>query len=312
MQRTHYTYIALVTFMCIMIVFCVVIWPKSSPLVKTGESMLQSIKLYKDDIPMKIKDAYDAWHECISGKLVPNFDKPDKVWQTFGDTVNGCYKQTPLKRINLTGVHNKDEFKYHIFNNTDHSPSVVVTLGVGWDVQAERKLKELLPNGSLFYGADPIYEENDKLFSSVGVFFPIAVGNETKLSQAYVMPKELKGNYEFQTMVHIDIITFLTKLTKTPFVDQLLMDNEGPEYDIIPMMGIGAEFDQNNIVVCQINAEIHHIYNDFKERLIRLMRKILDDRRYAVMQVGFTGHQRTFLLNLGNQRCVEKYIAQFF
>ncbi|KHJ98325.1 hypothetical protein OESDEN_01697, partial [Oesophagostomum dentatum] len=194
-----------------------------------------------------------------------------------------------------------------------HSPSTVVTLGVGWDVQAERKLKEQLPNGSLFYGADPIYEENDKLFSSVGVFFPIAVGNETKLSQAHVMPKELKGKYEFRTTVHIDIITFLTKLTKTPFVDQLLMDNEvavdsylcknafankclsqlnsrryaasdnrarvsegnifgsapyddylrcftdlirGPEYDIIPMMGVGAEFDQNNIAVCQINAEV--------------------------------------------------------
>lgn len=28
-------------------------------------------------------------------------------------------------------------------------------------------------------------------------------------------------------MVHIDVITFLTKLTQTYFIDQLLMDNEG-------------------------------------------------------------------------------------
>ncbi|VDO13982.1 unnamed protein product [Haemonchus placei] len=72
-------------------------------------------------------------------------------------------------------------------------PSVVITLGIGWDVQAEKKLKEQLPNGSRFYGADPIYEQNDKLYSEIGQYFPLAVGNETKVSQAYVMPKELKG-----------------------------------------------------------------------------------------------------------------------
>ncbi|KIH66480.1 hypothetical protein ANCDUO_03193 [Ancylostoma duodenale] len=110
------------------------------------------------------------------------------------------------------------------------TPSVVITLGVGWDVLAEQKLKELLPNGTLFFGADPIYEENAALYSTVGQFFPLAIGNETKLSKAYVMPKELKGEYQFQTMVHLDVITFLTKLTQTPFIDQFLMDNEGEGY----------------------------------------------------------------------------------
>ncbi|RCN41551.1 hypothetical protein ANCCAN_12491 [Ancylostoma caninum] len=84
--------------------------------------------------------------------------------------------------------------------------------------------------GTLFFGADPIYEENAALFSTVGQFFPLAIGNETKLSKAYVMPKHLQGGYQFQTMVHLDVITFLTKLTQTPFIDQFLMDNEGEGY----------------------------------------------------------------------------------
>ncbi|KIH57200.1 hypothetical protein ANCDUO_12612 [Ancylostoma duodenale] len=116
---------------------------------------------------------------------------------------------------------------YKDTSTVDNTPSVVITLGVGWDVLAEQKLKKLLPNGTLFFGADPMYEENAALYSTVGQFFPLAIGNETKLSKAFVMPKQLKGRYEFQTMVHLDVITFLTKLTQTPFIDQFLMDNEG-------------------------------------------------------------------------------------
>ncbi|EYC44742.1 hypothetical protein Y032_0451g1684 [Ancylostoma ceylanicum] len=174
--------------------------------------------------------------------------------------------------------------------------------------------------GSHFYGADPIYDENDRLFSSVGQFFPLAVGNETKLSSAYVMPKQLRGQYEYRTMVHIDIITFLTKLTHTLFIDQFLMDNEGAEYDLLPMMGRGGAFDQNGITVCQINSEMHHGHANFKERFASIVKRLLEDRRYAVFRQRqlteyiklATSHQRTFLLNFENRACVEKYVSQYF
>ncbi|VDK65144.1 unnamed protein product [Cylicostephanus goldi] len=78
------------------------------------------------------------------------------------------------------------------------------------------------------------------------------------------------------------------------------------------MMGVGKEFDQNGLTVCQINAEIHHIGVDFKERFAPLMRKLLSDRRYAILAVKFVGHHRTFLLNFENKKCVEKYLARFF
>ncbi|EPB79566.1 hypothetical protein ANCCEY_01386 [Ancylostoma ceylanicum] len=129
-----------------------------------------------------------------------------------------------------------------------------------------------------------MYEENAALYSTVGQFFPLAIGNETKLGKAYVMPKQLKGGYEFQTMVHLDVITFLTKLTRTPFIDQFLMDSEGPEYDLLPMMGVGREFDRNGIVACQINAEIHWGHTNFKERFAAMIRGLLNDRRYGIFK----------------------------
>ncbi|RCN35546.1 hypothetical protein ANCCAN_18585 [Ancylostoma caninum] len=65
-------------------------------------------------------------------------------------------------------------------------PSTVVTLGVGLDVLAELKLKKMLPKGSKFYGADPIYDGNDELYARVGKFFPLAVGNETTYDEASI------------------------------------------------------------------------------------------------------------------------------
>ncbi|KAK5972317.1 hypothetical protein GCK32_004204 [Trichostrongylus colubriformis] len=265
-----------------------------------------------DNRPAKVVEAFDAWHSCLSEALAPVMNDSQKLWNEFRDSVNRCYASSPMKGINLTGASNKDEFKFHIFNKTDQTPSVVITLGVGWDVLAEKRLKAMLPNGSRFYGADPIYEQNDKLYSEVGQFFPLAVGNETKVSRAFVMPKELGGNYEFRTMVHIDVITFLTKLTRTPFIDQFLMDNEGPEYDLLPMMGVGREFDQNGIIVCQINTEIHHGHKDYQNRFAAVFRQLLSDRRYAIFKVVTTSHHRTFLLNFEHQQCIDKYILQFF
>ncbi|KAK6040977.1 hypothetical protein COOONC_21517 [Cooperia oncophora] len=120
------------------------------------------------------------------------------------------------------------------------------------------------------------------------------------------------GQYEFRTMVHLDVITFLKNLTRTPFIDQFLMDNEGPEYDLIPMMGVGREFDQNGIVVCQINTEIHRGHANHKERFADVFRQLLADRRYAIFKVVTTGHHRTFLVNFERRECVEKYVLQFF
>ncbi|KAK6737045.1 hypothetical protein RB195_019627 [Necator americanus] len=224
----------IVMIMGIMLIFCMISWSKSAASSRMEKlSAFRILPLHewvrgsRNSLHPKVAEAYDIWHKCISDILLPVLDNPKQLWSSFRGAVNTCYSNTPMKKINLTGVRNKDEFKVHIFNITEESPSTIITLGVGGDVLAEQRLKERLPNETLFYGADPIYEENGRLYSTVGQFFPVAVGNETKLTRAYVMPNLSNGKYEFRTMLHLDVITFLKDLTQTHFIDQLLMDNEG-------------------------------------------------------------------------------------
>uniref|UniRef100_A0A0N4VXZ6 DUF2726 domain-containing protein n=1 Tax=Haemonchus placei TaxID=6290 RepID=A0A0N4VXZ6_HAEPC len=81
---------------------------------------------------------------------------------------------------------------------------------------------------------------------------------------------------------------------------------------LLPMMGVGREFDQNGIIVCQINAEIHHGHTDYQERFAAVLQQLLSDRRYAIFKVVTTTHHRTCLLNFEHRECIEKYILQYF
>ncbi|VDM70880.1 unnamed protein product [Strongylus vulgaris] len=75
------------------------------------------------------------------------------------------------------------------------------------------------------------------------------------------------------------------------------------------MLGVGAEFDQNGIRCFPFN---HLGHTNFKERFVPIMKRLLSDRRYAILKVVTAGHHRTFLFNFENRKCVDKYIAQFF
>ncbi|CAJ0607196.1 unnamed protein product [Cylicocyclus nassatus] len=152
------------------------------------------VNSYQYDILPEAEKSYDDWHSCMTSILLP-VSNIDKLWSSFSKTVETCRQRTAMRKLHLTEIKGGQENKYHIFNDTDNTPSVVITLGVGWDALAEQKLRKRLPNDSIFFGADPIYEINDQLYSTVGTFFPIAVGNETKVTKAYVMPKELGGNF---------------------------------------------------------------------------------------------------------------------
>ncbi|EYC12540.1 hypothetical protein Y032_0047g1537 [Ancylostoma ceylanicum] len=66
-----------------------------------------------------VKEAYDSWHKCISDILSPILVDPEKLWSSFRGAVDHCYDTTPMRNIRMTGVSNKDEFKFHIFNSTD-------------------------------------------------------------------------------------------------------------------------------------------------------------------------------------------------
>lgn len=67
-------------------------------------------------------------------------------------------------------------------------PSVIVTLGIGHDTAAEQQLIKNLPKGSEFYGADPMHEVNENLYTELpGKYFPFAVASEPGLAEASVL-----------------------------------------------------------------------------------------------------------------------------
>ncbi|VDM70319.1 unnamed protein product, partial [Strongylus vulgaris] len=72
-------------------------------------------------------------------------------------------------------------------NGWKQKPSVIVTLGIGHDTQAEEALVKVLPEGSYFYGADPIHEVNENLFTKFGSYFPFAVGAKSQVATASVL-----------------------------------------------------------------------------------------------------------------------------
>ncbi|VDL77136.1 unnamed protein product [Nippostrongylus brasiliensis] len=148
------------------------------------------------------------------------------------------------------------------------SQSVIVTVGIGKDTKAEEALSktfvdQVLPNDTLFYGADPILDVNKELYSKIGTFLPFAVSGHTGISQARVLEPELfrfADTYVERTVIHIDLVTVLNEIINKKFYDALWIDNEWSEYEMLPFFYRDGRLDQNNITICQMNMEASHSY----------------------------------------------------
>ncbi|KAJ1367769.1 hypothetical protein KIN20_028757 [Parelaphostrongylus tenuis] len=147
-------------------------------------------------------------------------------------------------------------------------PSVIISLGIGADVTAEEKLKQVVP-------------------SVLGQYGPI-------------------------TIEHIDILTFIKKMVRRNFIDYIIIDNEGPEYDIIPMIAVEELFAKNDIVFCQINVEFHvQGSEEHKAKFSKIMFDLLQVGRYAVIRHQKYRYQLMYLVDFKDPQCVEKYLKQF-
>nr|CDJ95266.1 Protein of unknown function DUF13 domain containing protein [Haemonchus contortus] len=236
---------------------------------------------------------------------------PKKFWEKFAEMTKYCTSNTDVSRIKLIELPNDDEVKHYILSQNNKEPSVVVSLGIGADIKVEQQLKKLLPEDSEFYGADPVTVPNADLFGRIGRFFPIAVSDHSGHSESHIRLDN--GKYKTMPVVHLDIGTFFTKMINRTHIDHMILDNEGPEYQLMPMIAIENVFAKQNIDICHMNVEFHAPgpstrYSDF----IEVMHGILQAGRFAPILNENWGHQRMFLVNYKDPYCVDKYLLQFF
>ncbi|PAV92248.1 hypothetical protein WR25_09016 [Diploscapter pachys] len=181
--------------------------------------------------------------------------------------------------------------------------SVIITLGIGHDVKAEVAIKEKLPEGSKFYGADPMQETNEKLYTEIGgVYFPFAVGAGSGMHTASVLKNGSMTEYYNKNVVHIDLVYFLKSIIREKFIDDLWIDAEGAEYDLMPYFYSGGQFDQAGITICQFNMEVHKADSTMKATFHKFIIRILEDGRYAFFRPVKGAHYRLYFLNFAHPK----------
>ncbi|VDM49013.1 unnamed protein product [Toxocara canis] len=113
------------------------------------------------------------------------------------DVTKRCQRDTDLlSRLPLMPLENNDETKYvlgvpPVLEAGDECN--VVTLGVGNDTMSEVALSQMIPSSCRFYGADPVVEGNEQLYSRIGTFFPYAVAATTGFRMASVLGESYCG-----------------------------------------------------------------------------------------------------------------------
>ncbi|PIC25303.1 hypothetical protein B9Z55_018283 [Caenorhabditis nigoni] len=139
----------------------------------------------------KVSPVFKAFHDCVRPRLSHLKGDYEQFWHSFTSLTEGCDDLEAYKALDIRTVENQDETKYVAFPHRDENLTMV-TLGIGHDVNAEIKLKELYHNIE-FFGADPASEINKDLYVNTlgGQYFQYAVSgtNGMQKSKVYEMEK---------------------------------------------------------------------------------------------------------------------------
>ncbi|CAB3396486.1 unnamed protein product [Caenorhabditis bovis] len=157
----------------------------------------------------------------------------------------------------------------------------IISLGIGKDVKAERRMKTVLAECE-FHGADPAKEDNAELFSEVGTFYNMAVGDRNGSFRSYV----LEDVYRYQEVI-IPNIRFFPFLKKNG-----ALENEG-------------------IHVCQINIEMHLPDEKEQNQLSKFLRNNFVSRQWIFINSEvhpILGHIRLFMINGRIEECRRRVV----
>ena len=223
----------------------------------------------------------------------------------------------------------------------------MVTLGIGHDVSAELKLKEvryniivisipvslqLYPNTD-FFGADPSSDINKDLYENKlgGKYYEYAISGERGMQKSRVYESEFsrlnkikqtslisENGYREEITKHIGADYFFKDVLQKSKIDILWMDIEGNEYPIMDQLHQNGVLDNEGVKICQMNVEMHK--DTFKQsvgetrKFHDFVRKILDDKKYIMMKPFYVIYRsrrfiRTFIVNVADKECTDLYLS---
>lgn len=244
---------------------------------------------------------------CLT-KHVHSTAKGD-LWQTLNGIISKCCK-TVGEVLRVEFLNNTDESKGFI-DYTDLSLSkncTLITVGIGNDIEAERKLLSRVP-GCLLYGADPIFTTG-QVYKQIGQLFTLGILDKRINSTALVADNHA---YHRRIIEHVGFVEFIQNYAGISHVDFLFLDAEGAEYKILPLLSTGGAVDRAGITICQWSVELHGPVSSYHLTLVdwdSLIRNLLLKSPYIPLWSEVAhGHYRIFFAHIKNPYCSKRFFS---
>ncbi|KAI6198855.1 Hexosyltransferase [Aphelenchoides besseyi] len=205
-----------------------------------------------------------------------SLDKRFKVMNPLFDTAMAGFRYI-LQPFELM---NKDEAKYFLEFSDPQASCNYITLGVGHDWEAEKKMQKKYPQCQ-FLGVDPIKENRKLVEAEPNSRFVLAALSDTVGNKsALVYDKD----YENRNFNHRAFIEFLATENKGELVDFMTMDIEGPEFLLLKEMHHKRP---ELPIICQLNAEVHYNHHMVRfpwEQISNTFKLFFEESRYVLLK----------------------------
>lgn len=253
-------------------------------------------------------EGFECYRQCLLSQF--SVFPMRKIWFKFHHMLRFCSKAADFPL--MIEYPNMDDFKYAVLPVaiTKEEECNIVTLGIGHDVTSERKMKLHFPEWCRFIGADPFSEINKYLYENIGgAYHKIAVGATNSIREARVYGEK---KYENMEVEHVELSRFLKRHANVrKVVDVLLIDIEGQEFELMPLLKKNGRLERNNITVCQYNVEFHWPTGEQAHQFAEYLVEMIHDARYLpLMSSKYWKVARMFVLNVEEEVCSRRYLLK--
>uniref|UniRef100_A0A7E4ZRJ0 Methyltransf_21 domain-containing protein n=1 Tax=Panagrellus redivivus TaxID=6233 RepID=A0A7E4ZRJ0_PANRE len=269
-----------------------------------------NIVLYFVNTEPKETTLADVVFDCLAEKFKNgNTFEAAFTWIFLSEVVQTC--SAPANKTVIPELFFGEEQKYFIPAMTPNFEYTLLTLGVGHNIEAEKKILRKYKNCKSFVGVDPTSEINENLVvKEGGKFLQRTVGAKDEVAEAYLMNRQGNDSNWFN-MTYTSLQNIITQAGMEDHVDLMLMDIEGAEFEILERF---IDNPKKHTPICQLNVEIHSPWNNGvqKDEIVQTLFKLNEKREYLLyvadgIQVKKQVFNRCFFINVKDPYCIDKY-----